>query len=508
MSMTLAGILCTHFACVQSTLIFDPTVLVDESGDAVVRRTDLGNDGAIASESNLPDLARIEFGGWEPDNLQVDPYAGEWEDATDSGIIRVNVIFHGLVNPPGPIGLDEPTFDPFRWGPSPLFGFVEFDLDDLLDTGGEIDTLRHRFLGNVARFGGLPPGELGDRAARGIHDLDDDLTTPPFVERSGEEMHLALCGCDPIAVIDRFGDPTPETFDAGDTWIIQGRFLHRTHAFSEFSFAFGGSRPGEYDPIVDVRFSHDPDRDETTLAVVYAADHDGAARLTGRDPEPMDLNAANQTSILEMLEEIRFAAEQSRDPGFGTSFDLLRDWADNRHKNLSRFVDPQNWKSNALVGASYAEPQPDAFYVWTDVGFDVPFGDLNRDGSVDEEDRNAIAAAIADLDGTYRDADGELNVQIAVEDFGLGFSLYDLDYDGFVNALDLFPIGFGRIGDVDVDGALSQADLQIVRSLDGARRDEGRYNEAADVNRDDRINFRDRRRLRRLMRLGHLPAAP
>ncbi len=480
----------------------DHDIYVDPQGDALVRRTDLGNAGPINVSSLLPDLWRIEIGGWESPNPAANPFKGQWDDAEDTGLFRVNLVFDGLINPPGPIGLDGPEYDPYRYGPSPVYGFVEFDVDEQIDTGGEIANIENRFLGNVARFGGQVEGDLGERAAVSAEDFDGDLLSLPLVERSGSEWHLSLCGCDPISVVTTFDDPSPNSFDAGDTWVIAARFVHRTHAFSEYAFVFGGSGAGEYDPQTLLMFAHQIGTDTTTVSLVYAMDQEGAGLLAGRPEESIDLNAGNQTSIHEMVSEIRFAALNSFDPGIGSTFDLLREWNDEDHDDLEDYLEPESWSINAIFGTAYLEQQDDATYVWTDVAFDFVPGDMTGDGSGDEDDQDWISGYISLNDGGSNDADGMVNGQVGIPFFGLNFFLGDLNYDGAVNALDFGLISRVRSGDVNGDLSVDGRDLFLLNQLRGLRQGDPGFNAVADLNHNGLIDKRDAHFLRKILRLS------
>lgn len=468
----------------------DPRIYTDPPQDAVVRRTDLGADGAMNPQAGLPDLIQMAYGGWTTNTPTSNPYNGSWKDPRDTNLFRIDLVFKGLVNPPGPLNLQGEGYDPFRYGLNPLYGYVEFDLDSRPDTGGEIDNVRNRPLGNVSRFGGRFEESIGERAAITADDFDGDLRSEPLVERSGEEMHLAFCACFALTITP-INDPTPGTFDAGDTWIVSGRFLARTHAFSPYSGAFGGSRSGEYDPIVKLRFKHDVQSDRTTITLIHGLDNSGTAALLGQAPQSIDFNAGNQTSILEMLTEIRFSAQHTNDPGPGTAFDLLRDWRDNNHAELDDYLRVQQWSVLAIFGTTYSQPQADALFVWTDVGPDFKEGDCNGDGRVTSQDQQIVMAAIAQTDGTSFDADGQPNGQTRLRDFGLNFALYDIDYDGVIGSLDLAVIGYEQPGDVNSDGRVSQADLALVRALRGLTSNSPLFNPAADLNHDLRIDAAD-----------------
>ncbi len=483
----LLSVTCLGAACIADD---DPRIYTDPSSDAVVRRTDLGADGAINPQAGLPDVTRIVYGGWDTSTPTSNPYSGSWKDPRDTNLFRIDLEFNGLVNPPGPLNLQGEGYDPYRYGLNPLYGYVEFDLDSEPDTGGEIANVRNRPLGNVSRFGGRFEDSIGERAAVSGDDFDGNLLTEPLVERSGEEMHLAFCACFALTITP-INDPTPTTFDAGDTWIVSGRFLSRTHAFSQYSGAFGGSRSGEYDPIVKLRFKHDVQSDRTTVTLIHGLDNTGTAALLGQAPQSIDFSAGNQTSILEMLTEIRFSAQHTNDPGPGTAFDLLRDWRDNNHAELDEFLRVQQWSVLALFGTTYSQPQPDALYVWTDVGPDVGEGDCDGDGLVNSQDQQIVMTAIAMTDGTAFDADGQPNGQTRLRGFGDNFALYDIDYDGVIGSLDLAVIGYEQFGDVNSDGRVNQSDLALVRALRGLTSNSPLFNPAADLNHDLRINSTD-----------------
>lgn len=486
----LAALACAAGLARVSTAFDDPRVYTDPAQDAVLRRTDVGADGPVDPQAGWPDLVRITFGGWTTGTPQSNPYSGSWVDSRDTNLFRIDLVFNGLVNPPGPINLRSEGYDPYLYGMNPVYGYVEFDLDSEVNTGGEIDNVRNRPLGNVSRFGGRFEDSIGERAAVTADDFDGNLLTEPLVERSGEEMHLAFCACFALTITP-IDDPTPDTFDAGDTWMVSGRFLGRTHAFSDYSGAFGGSQPGEYDPIVTLRFQHSIQTDKTTISLVHGLDNSGAAALRGENTQALDFNAGNQTSILELLNEIRFTAQHTNDPGPGTPFDLLRQWRDSEHSQFDEFLRVERWDVLALFGTTYSQPQNDALYVWTDVGPDVSAGDCTGDGEINNLDQQAIMVSIAQTDGSSVDSDGQPNGQTRLIDFGQNFALYDLDYDGVIGSLDLASIGYVRYGDVNSDSLVNQADLTIVRGLRGVTSSHPLYNPAADLNSDQRIDATD-----------------
>jgi len=485
----------------------DRSVHVDEIGDSTFRRTDPGADGPIAPQQGQPDLVQVVIGGWTSPTPGSNPYAGRWIDSRDTNLFRIDLVFAGIVNPPGPVNLLGEGYDPFRHGPTPLFGWLELDIDEDKDTGGEIDGVRDRPLGNASRFGGRFDGSIGGRAAVTADDFDGDLCTGPEVERSGEEFHLGFCGCEPLAMTP-LGDPTPLTFDSGDTWLVTGRVFRRALAFADFSFAFGGSAPGQYDPVVTLRFDHDPGADRTTVSLVWALDNSGAADLRGEsDVEPLDLDVANQTSLLEGLQDIRLAATNGNGSPCA-AWGLLAEWGDDNHDELDDFLRADQWDVLGLFGTVYAEEQTDATWVWTDAGPEHRTGDLDGDGIVNAADVNVLIAAVAAVDGTPVDADGLAgNGQVGLAAFGTNFALHDLDYDGRINALDLAPLGAFVPGDVDADGDRDQADLVALGTMAGLGADDAGFNPVADLNGDGTIGRFDASILERLLRIGAIPYA-
>jgi hypothetical protein len=95
-------------------------VFNDPVGDAVIRRTDGGNSGALLPETVLPDLTQVSMSGWLPADAVHDPYTGVVIPGNQSDMLRLDVVFRGMLNPPGPLGMGGQPYDPFRFGPSPI----------------------------------------------------------------------------------------------------------------------------------------------------------------------------------------------------------------------------------------------------------------------------------------------------------------------------------------------------------------------------------------------------
>ena len=86
----------------------------DAADDDRLRRTDAGTDGLILLGSTLPDLLEVRIGAWETSAQDSDPYAGHWVRSASADIFRLDVVFNGLVNPPGTLGLGPVPFKPVQ----------------------------------------------------------------------------------------------------------------------------------------------------------------------------------------------------------------------------------------------------------------------------------------------------------------------------------------------------------------------------------------------------------
>ncbi|MFM9995101.1 MAG: GC-type dockerin domain-anchored protein [Phycisphaerales bacterium] len=422
----------------------------DAVGDAAVRRTDTGANGPLPASGVLPDVVHVTLGGWQPTSPASDPYTGSYVPPASARIFRLDVVFKGLVNPPGTLGLGGQAFDPTKFGPSPLHGFIEFDVDDEKNTGGEIDqSARNRYLGNVARFGRRPTGAIGDRAAASAWEYDTNFASTPFYERSGGEFTLAMCGCHATTIIAKLSGDGDDLFESGEAWIVRSRYFRRNGGFACKSNVFGGSAVKEYDPELSYRFAHSTGTNETTVTLVYALDMTGAGQLLGLgSPPPVNANAGDATSILEALTDIVNNAPTAT----GNCDILIGGW---EGRNPADYLDVTKWDVRGIVGTTYTNTE-DSVYVWTDTGFTETPGDMNADGLSTLADRQAILAGITGLDGTGFDEDGTANGVVDIIDFGPNFHLLDADGDGFIRSLDvslLCPADFNG------DGQLSVADF-------------------------------------------------
>lgn len=428
----------------------------DPAGDAVVRRTDPGNDGLINAMGVLPDVVSISSSGWQAPDASSDRYTGSVMNSGGADLFRIDVVFDGLINPPGPLGLGATPFDPFRFGPSPVYGFVEVNADRREDTGGELgNAAKLRYYANISRFGEVPEGSESDLAARSGDDLDSDFFTAPFFERSGQDYSLNLCGCYDVTVVETFGDDDG-SFDAGDTWVVRGRFWQRAGGYEEASAAFGGSFFGLYDPFVEMRFSHDPFADETTMTLVEALTMVGAAQLRDEPVQPIDLDVSNHTSVEEALTDIKYGAS---DPFLSAEARILvEEW---EGRDVDDALEADDWEIFAIFGTSYLFPE-ETLYVWTDAVGDHYYADLDADGVVTQMDLAAFDSELASIDGSPADADGVVNGEFEIINFGVNFNLLDFDSDGTVDGNDRVLMLGETPGDCDGNGSVNFSDLSCI----------------------------------------------
>lgn len=415
----------------------DDGILRDRVGDAVIRRTDTGNNAPLPSGFVPIDLVEMRLEGWEPFSPQTDPYSGQTSGG-DEDIVRIQIVVDGLVAPPGPIALDASPFAPFMFGDRPLYGYFEIDIDDQKNTGGEMMPLaRNRYLANVGRFGEVPDGSFGERMVREPGDLDDNFGTLPQFERSGGEFTIPLCGCFTPTIVSQDGD-MDSRFDPGETWVVRGRFFERFVAFAPMSGFFGGSDFGHFDPLVNLQFKHDIATDRTTVTLVFPITNAGAALLSGQPEQPLDLNVANQTSIEEALDDLIIGAEFAS----GTLSELTDGW---RGRDTNDFYRPRDWNALAIVGSVSTEKDPSALFVWTDVGFDETRGDFDGTGVYTIEDNDLLESIIDQRDGGTDDGDGTVNGEVLLSDFPRVFSVLDLNYDGRIGEGDLADVPAYRV---------------------------------------------------------------
>ncbi len=435
-------------AALCSVAVANDIYWVDKAGDAVIRRTDIGNDGLLSAGALPPDLLAVIVSPWLPTDPQIDIFTGS---TAGTSVVRFDLVFKGLVNPPGPLGLGSDPFDPFLYGTNAVYGYIEVDVDADVNTGGELGgaaTLRR--LANLSRFSEVPLGPLFSRAAVSSNDYDSDFFTPPQFERSGTDFAVSLCGCWSPVIVFEDGN-MDQIFDAGETWIVRGRFFERAHGYKDASGTFDASDFGLYDPMIDVQFSHRLATDTTTIRVIFPLNMTGAALLTGEPEQAKDVLTQNHVSVEEALDDIIIGAQLGL---FGPTAVLTNAWAT---RQANQYLDPTTWRVSALVGMSYAQPEG-PLYVWTDTGFNQIFADLNGDGIADRgADRDLFDAQLVAMDGGPDDEDGIVNGVVDLPVFSFGFHRNDLNYDGLINGADrlLFP----NPADFNGDGVLDVLDF-------------------------------------------------
>ncbi|MDX2115297.1 MAG: hypothetical protein SFZ24_06705 [Planctomycetota bacterium] len=451
-------------------------LLLDPAGDPKLRRTDPNNNGLVNPSSVLPDLISAHA-------------AASSEHPAD--IFQLEVAFQGLINPPGPLGLSSLPFQPFRYGPSPIYGSIDIDIDSDVDTGGELgEAARVSYLANAARFGEMLAPPLAARQVVHGWTVDEAFESGPQFERSGVDFSLVFCGCYDITVLQDFGD-ADSIFGSGDTWIVQGRFFQRAGGYAPISGAFGGSFFGLYDPLTSVTFSHDPVANVTTLRLSFALTPAGAAILTAQPEEPVDLDVSNQVSIVEAMQDVIEGVSYIPVPEPAET--LAGKWRD---RLATDHLDPSNWTISALVGTTYAFKDPSgALYVWTDAAGQHFFGDLDHDGSLTELDLMAFDAAVGAFDGGSKDADGIVNGVVRIPAFAVSFSGHDFNSDGQIGPLDrevLVPPPPPVIpGDADRDCTVTFADVVTVLRYWGATYPQPGLSALGDADGDARVLFSD-----------------
>lgn len=460
-------------AAATSAFSADTLQMTDPEGDAVIRRSDWGNDAAVNPLVNrMPDLIQLRLGRFLPDQPSNDLFSGQWSDTAI--FFRLDIVFDGLINPSGPVYWDDddPQYDPMRYGPNPLCGYVELDLDGDVNTGGELDYPNDRYLGQVGRFGGVPSGSVFEnRVALDRSCNDHNVQSPPFIDRSGEEFHLVFRAeeIDYIDVKSECTGGSPLVFEAGERWILHGDFFHRAHGFEDYAFSCQ-DRPGRYKPDVQIQFQHDLARDQTTVSLVYPLTNTASAQIANESPEPNDGCDDNHNSITEALLDLKWSANNASPIAMQQpEFQLISGWSDNVVFN---HANPAGWRLTCLLGSVYATPQPGGDrFIWTDIWPNVVPGDFNGDGASNTQDAGVFGSYIAAHDGDpFYDADVSVNGEIECAGFARDFMVFDMNYDGVVNADDM-PIG-PIPGDMDLN---NQVDINDVDDFALALTDPGFY---------------------------------
>ena len=409
---------------VQTGSAADPPAWIvhsDPDYDAVARRTDWGATAPYdPTQHRLIDLREVSLMRWEPLAPETDLFDGAVTPG--GGFVRIDVLVGGLVNPPG--STDPATFNPFQYGDHPIYGFVEIDVDDDNETGGEVDAPEFRYLGNIARFGGLPEGGVFEnRPAKDGGAFDGDFLTAPYVERHGEEFHLALLGdqFSPSDVTGVLADGDL-VFEEDEVWVLSGDWFHRAHGFEPFSLAMGGSAPGEYAPECQLRFEHESAAGTTRISLVFPLNNAAAAAMRSESPEPPNHDPSDQASLNEALADLRDSARiVDQFPTGEPEEVLILGWMD---KTPGQHLNPADWRITVLLGTSYTSPGYG--FVWSDAYPNVIRGDVNGENGANADDATEIDTFIA----VHDHDDGVTDDQVSLQDFTEDFSVFDVNQDG------------------------------------------------------------------------------
>jgi hypothetical protein len=454
-------------------------VLEDPAYDVVARRTDPGADAPFDPATHRPiELVEIELGRWMPDEPQTDLFTGAF--AQGGVFFRMDVVIARLVNPPGPNEVSD--FHPFRYGPHPVYGFIEIDMDNDDATGGEVEAPEFRYLGNIARFGGVPAGHpYHDRVAERASDFDGDFMTEPYVERHGEEFHLALLGghFEDVDIQEHAGNGNLR-FEADETWTVDGYWFHRAHGFEPFSLVAGGTVPGEYAPTCTLRFSHDSTVDCTRISLVFPLTNGGAAAQQGMPPEPMNFDPTDQASVNEALRDLVVSAGVVDMYPTGMPEEMLiLPWKD---KTPGMYLNARDWRVTALLGTTYTAPGD--FFVWTDAFPNPVRGDVDGEHGADCDDIQEIEHEIDEHDAD----DGTVDGRVELSNFAEDFSVLDINHDGVIDPTDVALVSM--VGDCDGDDDVDLADFAVLQTCYSATELPGDCH-LVDLNADQEVNAED-----------------
>lgn len=448
-----AGVL--GFVCGFARGADNPQTWTDFAGDVLLRATDPNLTGVPGPGCNLPNLLKLSVGGWQSPTPSTNPYSGSYVNPESAHLLRFDLEFKGVVNPPGSASLSN--YNPFQFGPSPVLGAIEFDIDSDRDTGGELGAAaKGRYLANIARFGRLPYGSIGSRVVKLGWQADAVFSTSPQFERSGADFVLAFCGCYTTTILSETGNKN-HIFESGETWIIRGGFFQRSGGYQLSCQSTGGAaglQVGLYVPFVNLRWLHDPSIDRTIVTLVFPSTQTGAGQLAGQPAEPLDLNVSNQTSMVEAIWDL--VNNCSGAPNGSPSQTLSQRWQ-GRNALDSRYREPDRWTATALIGTAMSEPVDGAVLIWTDSGFNEVQRDLDGDLITSTSDKMVIWTTIDALDGTNWDAGGN-GVEdggVILANPGINFALADVDGDGSINRLDVYSL---CPGDFNKDGVVNLID--------------------------------------------------
>jgi len=298
----------------------------DAAGDNVIRRMVPGNNDEPVTTGRHPDVTHYRIGNWAPDDVFGDLFEGEYTATDFDEYLRIDLVFKGRINPPGPQEHGV-TFDPFRYGNSPLYGSVEINADSNTNTGTELLNESKYLLGNVGRFGSRAPNGLGPRTATNWGDVVSPYQAPPQVHRVGSEFQIEFTGNEFIdADIDFIVGDSDLTFENNEIWEITGNFFCRSqgYEFLDHWAGLGCSQQScrEYCPVVTMRFQHrkhpcNSSYNETIVSLIFP--------LKNLNGELDDFDEFNDASIYEALSVPAFYTVWNL-PTFNVEDDMLQSW--------------------------------------------------------------------------------------------------------------------------------------------------------------------------------------
>ena len=164
---------------------------------------------------------------------------------------------------------------------------------------------------------------------------------------------------------------------------------------------------------------------------------------------------------------------------------LTQGWAGD---DASGVLDPTQWRATAIVGTAYPQSRSPSLYVYTDIGFSARRRDLNGDGLIDTGDRDLEILGRDALDGGGQDIDMTVNGSVELVNFGLNFSIFDINYDGFIDSVDIDLIPLPPIaGDINQDNIVDTADLGLLIANFGSVMEDN----IADINGDGIVDTAD-----------------
>lgn len=472
----------------------------DPVNDNVVRRMVPGNNDQPVCEGKHPDVIHYRIGNWLPDNVTGDLFKGQYTATDFDEYVRIDMVFKGKINPPGPQVWDSGSgtfteYDPYRYGPSPLYGSIEVDADANPNTGAELAKPYKYFLGNAGRFGSRAMNGSASRTAANWSEVISPYDLPPQVKRLGSEFQLELKGDEftdlDIDVIVGDGDLI---FEQNEIWEVTGFTFERSQGYEFEDHWAGIACDGpcrKYAPVVTLRFQNRKNScqnlNETIVSVIVP--------LKNLNGEPEDFDEFNDFSIYEALTVPAFYTVWNL-PSFNPEDDMLMSWMGHVP---DEYIQSRFYGLRMLFATAYKnQPTSQFFDVWTDYAPNTDPGDFNGDSSRDLGDENELVNYINSNDGQpgFDDDGNGTNQIIDIPNFPVNFSVYDTNYDGFVEKWDIFV---GIDGDVDSSGVVDAGDVAglvgcVAGPLDpGSTWRNANYNacRAADMNDDFTIDLRD-----------------